>query len=223
MTVSCRISCPNPVVVLVVPPCFSCAEGRSQATAMLTGEPNPSTFGEPVTFTATVTSATRSDDSPAPGGTVTFRDRGVTIGTAPVDSAGNAVLTIDSLGPGAHDIVAVYSGDEEYKADLSGATQTVDQAASSTSLESSLNPSVEGEDVVLTATVSPAEATGTVTFDEGGVALGTGSVGNGTATLTINTLTVGDHGITAVYGGDVNTAGSTSGALTQTVNASAGG
>src|SRR5207302_5303714 len=58
-------------------------------------------------------------------------------------------------------------------------------------------------------------------FQDGSTPLCTGTLSNGTATLTLSTLATGPHSLTAVYGGDANDAASTSGAVTQTVNAAA--
>ena len=56
-------------------------------------------------------------------------------------------------------------------------------------------------------------------FMDGSTTLGTGTLnGFGVATYTTSSLAVGQHSITAVYGGDANNAGSTSAVLTQTVN-----
>jgi len=74
-----------------------------------------------------------------------------------------------------------------------------------------------GQSEVLTATVTtapPGGATptgGTVTFRDGSVTLGSQPLVNGTATLSLSTLSVGDHGLSAVYSGDgVDFAGSSS-------------
>ncbi len=53
-------------------------------------------------------------------------------------------------------------------------------------------------------------AGGTVTFYDGGTSLGAGSVSNGQALLTNNSLTPGSHSIKAVYSGDFNFSSSTS-------------
>src|SRR2546430_8399150 len=63
--------------------------------------------------------------------------------------------------------------------------------------------------------------TGTVTFQDGASALGTGTLSGGTATFITSGLTAGTHSITAIYSGDANFAGSTSPALMQTVNKAA--
>jgi hypothetical protein len=89
--------------------------------------------------------------------------------------------------------------------------------ATTTTLSSNLNPAVFGSVITFTATVSPATATGTITFMDGASTLGTASLASGSATFSTASLAAGSHSITAVYGGDVNNAGSTSPILSQTV------
>ncbi len=60
-----------------------------------------------------------------------------------------------------------------------------------------------------------------MTFKHGSTTLGTGTLSSGVATFTTTSLPVGSNSITAVYGGDTDFTGSTSGALTQTVSQSA--
>jgi hypothetical protein len=188
----------------------------------LASSANPSVAGQPVTYTATV--------SPVPdGGTVAFTDGGAAIGgcgAQPVDtSTGTAVCQVTYAGSGSHSITAGYSGDALFAPGTSAAlTQTVSQASTATTVTSSANPSVSGQSVTFTATVSPVSPgagtpTGTVTFSDGGTLLGAeGLNGSGTATFTTTALAAGDHEITAAYGGDANFAASTSAALTQTVS-----
>ena len=76
-----------------------------------------------------------------------------------------------------------------------------------TELRSSLNPSVTGQNVTLTASVTPAtnpNVTGSVTFKDGAVTLNTVAIapGAGAATYTTATLSAGSHSLTAVYNGD---------------------
>ncbi len=74
--------------------------------------------------------------------------------------------------------------------------------------------------VTLTATVSAAGATpdgGFVEFEDGSTILGVNPVNNGTATLTTTSLAVGGHSLQAVYLGDFNFNGSTSSAVSQTI------
>jgi hypothetical protein len=93
-------------------------------------------------------------------------------------------------------------------------------ASSTTKVTSSNNPSIIGQSVTFTATVtgSGGTPTGTVTFRDGTTAIGTSALSGNTATFTTSTLARGSHSITAVYSGDSNFNTSTSPTLTQTVN-----
>jgi probable HAF family extracellular repeat protein len=93
------------------------------------------------------------------------------------------------------------------------------------SLSSSQNPSVQGQNVTFTANVSaivglPPDGE-QVIFDNGGSAIGTGTLSNGIATFTTSTLKVGTHKIFAKYAGDSNYVSSKSAALEQVVNQAA--
>jgi sugar lactone lactonase YvrE len=90
-------------------------------------------------------------------------------------------------------------------------------AVTTTSLVTSPNPSLSGQNVTLTAFVSPAPATGSITFQDGSASLGTVTLNGGTAVLTLSTLSLGNHSLTAVYSGDGSYGASGSGTLTQTV------
>jgi hypothetical protein len=95
----------------------------------------------------------------------------------------------------------------------------------STSLSSSLNPSIFGQSVTFTATVKSSTTgtpSGTVTFKDGTTTLGAVALSSGIAKFTTSTLTVGTHSITAVYGGDATFLPSTSAVLSQVVNSGTG-
>jgi len=187
----------------------------SNTTTTVASSVNPSTYNQSVTFTATVTAT-----GGTPTGTVTFKDGSSTLGTGTL-SSGKATLAISTLAVASHSITAVYAASGSFLGSTSAAlTQTVKAASSSTTLASSLNPSTYGAKVTFTATVtsSGGTPTGTVTFKNGSTTMGTGTLSGGKATFTTQSFAVGGHSITAVYGGSVNIAGSTSPALTQTVN-----
>src|SRR6185437_8799686 len=101
-------------------------------------------------------------------------------------------------------------------------TQTITQAGTTTFVSSSSSPTVYGQPVTFTASVSPdfsGVPTGTVTFMDGATTLGTATLdGTGTATFTTGALAAGTHSVTAVYGGDANFAASTSSATSQEVD-----
>ena len=195
------------------------AVSMSPTTLGIVSSVNASTFGQSVTFTATIFPTTGSGET----GTVTFSDNGGSIGTGTV-SNGQATLTTSTLAVATHPISASYNGDGNFvgSSTTTGVSQVVNKAPTSLSLQSSLNPSTSGQSVTFTATVTPATGsgeTGTVTFFDNGGSIGTGSVAAGKATLTTTTLSVASHPITASYGGDGNFVGSsTTGPLSQVVN-----
>ena len=188
----------------------------TQATPAATvSSPNSTAaVGQAVTFTATLSGAV------APTGTVTFTDGGTVLGSAAL-SSGQASFTTSSLAVGAHSIVASYGGDANNASATSAAFGfTVVRALTTTSVTSSLSQAQDFYPVTLTATVTSAgpPATGSVTFYDRSTALGTASVGtNGQATLTVQTLGVGAHSVTATYAGDGNDQPSSSAAVTVTV------
>ena len=190
---------------------------KAASSTSVTSSNVTSSRGAAVTFTALVTSSATG----IPKGTVTFQDGTSALGTATL-SGGTATFTTSGLGTGAHSITAIYGGDGNFTGSTSPVlTETIGKAVSSTSVASSNSPSIIGTLVTLTASVmSPVTGTltGTVTFQDGTSALGTGTLSGGTATFSTSGLTAGTHSITAIYGGDVNFAGSTSPALMQTVN-----
>jgi subtilisin family serine protease len=191
-------------------PALSFTVGQVETTTTLTSSAATSTFAEPVTFTAAVSPA-------AATGPVTFFDGETVLGTVNL-SSGSASLPLSTLTAGTHSVTAMYYGSNNHQASESGAVPvTVNQATSMTSLASSPNPSIFGQSVTLTATVSPSAATGTVTFYDGTGQLGTGTLSGGRAAFSTSGLTTGDHTITATYGGDANVIGGTSPVITQKV------
>ncbi len=96
------------------------------------------------------------------------------------------------------------------------------KSSTSTTLTSSVNPSIVGASVTFTATISGTggSPTGNVTFSDGNTSLGTAPVNSGVSGFTTSSLVSGTHSITAQYLGDSNFNGSTSAVLSQVVNTS---
>ncbi len=189
----------------------------SATTTTVSASPNPASFGQSVTITATVASAFNAGPLT---GTVTFYDGTTSLGSAAVGN-GQATLSTTTLLMGANAITASYSGNTDYKPSTSAVlTETVNTATTTTTLNSSLNPSSYNQSVTFTSGVSSlgGTPTGTVTFVDGTTALGTSTLsGSGIATFSISTLSVGTHSITAVYNGSADFSGSTSPVLSQVV------
>ncbi|HEV8059046.1 MAG TPA: Ig-like domain-containing protein, partial [Gemmataceae bacterium] len=195
-------------------------------TTTIASSVNPSVAGQSVTFTVTVTSVQPGQGTPT--GTVTFVDTttGTTLGTGTLDGNGQATFTTSTLSTESHTIQANYGGDATFLASTASLDQVVDPVGSTnTSIGSSVNPTVAGQSVTFTATVTSVEAgqptpTGTVTFVDTttGTTLGTGTLnGTGQATFSTSSLAVGTNAIAANYGGD-STFLASSGSVSQTVN-----
>jgi hypothetical protein len=187
-------------------------------TTLATSAPT-TVSGPAVTLTATVTSA-----AGVPTGTVTFLDGTTVLGTARIDTAGQATLKV-SLAVGSHALTVAFAGTGGFADSTSAAvTETVNRATTTVALGSSLNPAVTGQAVTFTATVAVVATgagapTGTVTFKDGNVVLGMIAIDRGgTATFTTSFAAAGGHVITAAYSGDANFVGSSQ-SLTEQVNA----
>lgn len=184
----------------------------------IAASPNPVGSGKAVKFTATV-----SATSGTATGSVTFKDGATVLGTTGL-SGGVANFSTSKLASGSHSITASFVGSTYFVASASGALTEVVENGTTTVVTSSANPSVYGQSVTLTATISHGTTipTGTVTFKAGTTVLATVTVGSsGTATYTSSAFTVATHPITAVYSGDSNYAGSTSAAFSQVVEKAA--
>ena len=148
--------------------------------------------------------------------TLNWSSEGVQTGSTPVTTnftlpstlpAGTYALTVIADGIASSGQIFTYG---------TGFTSTT------TALVSSANPSVIGQPVTFTATVSPASGngtpTGTVIFQNGTATLGTATLAGGSASFTTHSLALGTATIRADYYGDTNFFGSPSGPLSQTVN-----
>jgi Big-like domain-containing protein/VCBS repeat protein/FG-GAP repeat protein len=190
-------------------------------TTKLASSPNPSLFGQAVAFTATVSS---TGGTPPNGEIITFKNGSAVLGTGSL-SGGSTTLTTSSLPVGTSTITASYTGDSTFGANTSpGLKQVVNptsKSPTSTSLVSSLNPSIYGQKVTWTATVTTSGSitpTGTVRFMGSGNAIGSATLNSsGVATLTRANLNAGTLPVTAVYLGDAANLGSTSAVVTQVV------
>ena len=178
--------------------------GGADAVTSISPNSGPPTGGTPVTITGNNFSGATA---------VQFGGNAATSFT--VNSA-TSITATSPAGSGTVDVTVT-------NASGTSATSAVDQftygmVATTTALSSSKNPSSFGQSVTFTAKVTGFSPTGTVTFFDGGMQIGAGTLAAGTATFTTSSLAVGSHSITAKYGGDPNNVASTSAALAQTVS-----
>lgn len=181
--------------------------------------PNPSAYGQDVTFSAQVV--------PEPGAgsvstldTVLFRLDGQDLQTVNVGANGVATLDYQALtglplGVGTHSLVAVFGGDSDFMGQDNSQNPfvlTVNPGAAQMSLAATPSDPVFGQDVTVTATIGPVAPapgvpTGSVSFTVDGQPFAGNPApldANATATITLSGLGVGTHAITATYSGDAN-------------------
>jgi hypothetical protein len=174
---------------------------------------NPSAFGQSVTLTATVSDVTPAPAGLVPTGAADFFDRttNTDLGTFALNASGVATLpATSSLVAATHAIAVTYLGDSSFIPKGVIFSQTVNKAATVTTVTATASPSppVYGQAVVLSATVSVTGAgagtpDGSVTFWDGPVGtgknLGSAPLVGGHASLTVNALAAAAHNINASY------------------------
>ena len=176
--------------------------GPAPSTISLPAQSLTAVAGRAVTFTATLGGA-------VPTGTVSFYDGPTLLGTGSIAS-GKASITNTFQTVGAHTFIANYGGDA---ANFGSSTSAAVMVLSSTTITGpaggpNLN-AVAGKPTTLAATVNGNSPTGTMSFYDGSMLLGTATLVSGTGSINTSMPTVGTHTITIVYSGDANNAATT--------------
>lgn len=207
---------------------------RGTTATTVTSSANPTVAGQGFTLTATVVPKSGAGSI---SGAVAFKSNGFGLhcngGGDTVSLTGNhAVCALKSgLGAAVQNIGASYGGNSFFVGSSGAYKQSINRDGSTTSLSSSADPSVTGQSVTFTATVTaraPGSGTptktvtfetanGTPLFCNGGGA--TVNLSGGKAACTVSTgFVAGGHAVVATYAGDSNFAGGTSAAVDQTVD-----
>ena len=196
-------------------------QDKSPANVSVLTSSSSITEGQTVTLEAYVNPALAT-------GTVTFYNGSNAIGTASISSptgfstTGIALLATSFSSVGIQSITARYNGNDFYSAGTSAATSIgvySDQLASTAlTLQASTTTPQYQTSVTLTASVSPASATGTITFYNGGSNIGSAAVNAGAASVTTSFAAGGTATLHAVYSGDYTCLSSTSNSLTMNVS-----
>jgi hypothetical protein len=199
-----------------VSPALAQQVDKLSTAIVLDGSASPSAFGQTVTFTATI----QLGASGIPTGTVIFRD-GTTILETAALVGDQASFTTSALAVGQHSITAEYSGDASFQGSLSPILMyQVDKASATITVTTSAQPSLVGQTVVFTITVSTdgvGAPAGTVTLKDGATVLGSGALVGGHYVFTTSALAPGEHSITAEYSGDAQFNAATSAVATHTI------
>ena len=183
----------------------------ASTTTTITGHtPNPSSVGQGIAVTYSVTST-----GGTPTGNVTVSDGAASC----VGSVGAGGCTLTPTTAGAKTFTATYAGDANFAGSIStGVSHTVNAASTATAITGHTpSPSVTGQPVAATFTVtsSGGTPTGNVTVSDGSATC-IGAVSAGTCTLT--PTTAGGKTLTAAYAGDGNFTASTSSGVAHAVN-----
>jgi autotransporter-associated beta strand protein len=212
---------------------------QDPTTAAVTSNVSTPVYGQPVTFTATISKT--GNATAAPTGSVTFIVDGGNPATGGFQQVvplggGQATVTANSLtvAGSPHSVQVVYNGSSDGGFGPSNATlpggQSVLMNDSTTTVVSSANPSGIAAAVRFTATVAPkapgsGAATGTVDFvvDGGNANAANGGfeqvlpLSGGQASYVVTALARGSHQVKVVYGGDGTNLNGSSGTMTQVV------
>ena len=201
----------------------------SPTTSTLSAAPSPSSIGQLVTITVEV-AATAGTAT----GLVTFFVDGAPIGTDSLDTVNGkqvAVFDTSAMLLGSRKITAAFDGDVGYAdSTANGITHLVNAIGTTISISASPSPSLFTQTVTVTATLTPTSLapsgnpTGTVTFLDGGIVIGTGKLstvsGKHVATFDLANPTLGVHSLKAEYTASGDYGGSISGPISHTVNPS---
>jgi hypothetical protein len=179
---------------------------------------NPATPGESITFTAQVAAPYAT-----PNGAVTFYDGTTLLGPGTLNAQGQATYTISTLALGTHPITAQYGATTDFDASLSSVlAQVVNSILTPEGpvpqLTSSVNPSVLGQSITFTTSVTPGFS-GTVTLYDGSTVLASGAVNSqGIYLYSTSSLSLGAHIMSASFLNGNSPTGVSSAPLTQQVN-----
>jgi len=192
---------------------------RAATTTTVALSANPALSGQPVTATATLSSATAGTFT----GTLNMLvDGAVACSLLPV--SGPAVsCSLPGVAVGDHTVVAQYGGSSTYGTSASAPATLSVRLASAIALATSATPANSGQVVTFTATVTGpgAAPSGSVVFKDASTTIngcGNASVWNGVAKCMTSALAAGPHSITAAYGGDTTYTAVASSALAQSIS-----
>ncbi|CAN5244198.1 hypothetical protein BH11ACT2_BH11ACT2_19540 [soil metagenome] len=171
------------------------ATWKLRSSVSLTVTPSSIAYGGDASFGAVVPGAT--------DGSVEFFAGAVSLGSVPIDGGSAQLVEPWPLDAGSYAITAKYTDDGSAGVS-SPKLLTVSKAATTVLIDVAASATV-GQRVLVTASVVPPAAAGTIAFSIGGTPQATSTIVDGQATFfTPATLAVASYQITAQYSGSVN-------------------
>jgi autotransporter-associated beta strand protein len=183
-------------------------------TTTLTADHNPSVYGQPITFTATV-SPELGTGPISTSDTITLKVNGSAVSTKAIDASGVAKFTFNAVGSPTlpvsatpYAIEADFNGDAIYLTSNATLSQTVNKDNSVSNLSADVTSPVFGQTIHVSVTVSASTPgsgtpTGNVVFTLDSTAQSPVALVNGVATLTLPSLQA-NHIVGVSYVGDSN-------------------
>ncbi|MEV5001176.1 Ig-like domain-containing protein [Nocardioides sp. LML1-1-1.1] len=194
---------------------------KAAVAVTLSATDDSTVTGEAVGLTATVD--VLAPGGGTPDGAVQLLVDGNPVGS-PVALVNGAAsfAPLTSLKAGTHTLAAAYAGSGRYLAGTDQVQQQVSPAGTTVALVASPTPSLQDQEVRLTATVTAASPgsgspTGTVTFAANGESIGSAPLSGGSAVLEVSDLAPGSYQLTATYAGDDDYTGSAASPVSHTV------
>jgi len=183
---------------------LSVVGGASTAptTTAIAQDRDTTEWHQPVTFTATVTSA-----KGVATGVVSLLDGSTTLASVPLQD-GTATLKTTALDPGDHSITASYAGNDSLSASSSAPlVHHVVKGNPHLTITSSMTHPAYGDSIPFTIAVEPAAGStgtpgGSVTLSIDHQPAGTASLAGGSATINVPSIAAGPHVAEAAYSGD---------------------
>ena len=197
--------------------------GATATSTALSVNPNPPVGGSTTTLTATLTYTAGSS---VPTGSMSFYEDGALLGTGTLSGSTATYSSTAISGATTHTFYVVYSGDGNFQTSQSPVITTAASGSGGNTTTGTLtvnpNPPVGGNTTTLIDTIhytSPSGTSttpsGTVTFYEDGVSIGSNGVNGGAATFTSTTISGKTaHSFYAIYAGDNTFSGDTSNSVT---------
>jgi hypothetical protein len=188
-------------------PALNQVVNKAATSTALQSSSNPSSVGQDVTYTATI--SVTAPGAGSPSGTVAFMDNGTPITgcTAQAVSTVTETATCDPIygAVGNHPIVATYSGDANFTTSMSTTlTQVVGAVATATTVSVAPTSVASGDQVTYSATVTSGTGTpgGTVTFTIGNAMMCVAALSAGSGSCMSTAAPVGSDTVTGTYSGD---------------------